>query len=70
MEEQPDGFGSRFLEAFSVAARGVIKLQQYPLLRVLIGKMPAWFVRMINPDIACFLDLLQVSRTHLFYSKS
>ncbi|KAJ4186451.1 hypothetical protein NW755_007746 [Fusarium falciforme] len=70
MEEQPDGFGSRFLEAFSVAAGGVATLQQYPLLRVLIGKMPAWLVRMINPDIASFLDLIQASPIHPFHGKS
>lgn len=61
MDEDPNGFNSKFLEAFSVSTGAVVTFRRYPWLRTLSSKVPEGMLRFLNPEAAGIFDILEVS---------
>ncbi|SPJ75701.1 uncharacterized protein FTOL_05432 [Fusarium torulosum] len=63
MEEQSDGFKSKFLKAFAASAKGVSTMQHYPWMRFLSMKTRVGLARFFNEDIGYLMDLIEFART-------
>jgi hypothetical protein len=61
MEEDPNGFDARFIEAFVIAAEELSNLQHHPWLRTLVNNLPEGLVKALDPRTGCFLDMVDVS---------
>lgn len=64
MDEDPNGFDARFIQAFINAAEGISTLQHYPWLRTLVNSLPEGLVKALNPKMGCILEMADVSAPH------
>ncbi|KAK1506561.1 uncharacterized protein CCOS01_16420 [Colletotrichum costaricense] len=66
LEEQPDGFGSQFLTAFSVGAAAAKIFQQYPLLPKISNALPFGLVKIFSPEIGSFAQLADFAKQGVY----
>ncbi|KAJ1328957.1 benzoate 4-monooxygenase [Microdochium nivale] len=62
VEEQPTGFSSRFLHTFSIVAKSISTMQQYPLARMISRTLPPWLTNLISQKIAAIDNMNVFSR--------
>ncbi|KAF9873228.1 cytochrome p450 [Colletotrichum karsti] len=58
LDEEPTGFSSKFLRAFTFASEGVSTLQHYPLFRVVSNMVPASILKTLSPEVGGMMELL------------
>ncbi|KAF6814866.1 hypothetical protein CSOJ01_03877 [Colletotrichum sojae] len=59
MDEQPDGFGSRFLDALAIAVHAVNDFQHYPWMMTLARLTPPALAKTISPPSGAMIDMAQ-----------
>lgn len=66
IEESPDDFKCRSVNAIEGTADGVEYMRQYSILRVIAAMLPRRLVARFGGDVGQFMNVLDVSSIHYF----